>query len=57
MKSLFFSAVRPTIFLLGIAEACVSVYGQGPITLSVDLRGAPQKLVYATEIIPVRPAP
>ena len=55
MKSLFLSAVRPTIFFLGIAVACVSVYGQGPITLSVDLRDAPRKLLHATEIIPVRP--
>ncbi len=55
MKSLFLSAVRPTIFFLGIAVACVSVYGQGPITLSVDLRDAPRKLLHADEIIPVRP--
>lgn len=55
MRSLVLSAVRPTIFFFGIAVACVSVYGQGPITLSVDLRDAPQKLIQADEIIPVHP--
>jgi predicted metalloprotease with PDZ domain len=57
MKSLFLSAIRSTIFVFAVSVGCVSAYGQAPITLSVDLRDAPRKLLHATEIIPVRPGP
>ena len=54
MKSLPLRAFRSTIFpLLAVAAACVAAHGQAPITLSVDLRDAPRKLLHATEIIPV----
>jgi predicted metalloprotease with PDZ domain len=55
MKSLILSAVQSTIFALGISVGCVSAYGRTPISLSVDLRDAPRKLLHATEIIPVHP--
>ena len=57
MKSLFSSAIRSTIFVCAVSVGCVSACGQVPITLSVDLRDAPRKLLHATEIIPVRPGP
>jgi predicted metalloprotease with PDZ domain len=60
MKSLFLSAVRSIVFiffLFTVSVECVSAYSQEPITLSVDLRDAPRKLLHATEIIPVRPGP
>ena len=56
MKSLFLSVVRSIIFIFFIftvSVGCVSAYGQGPITLSVDLRDASRKLLHASEIIPV----
>ena len=55
MKSLFLSVIRSIIFIFTVSVGCVSAYGQAPITLSVDLRDAPRKLLHATEIIPVRP--
>ena len=55
MKSLFISAVQSTMVFFGILVACDAAYGQAPISLSVDLRDAPRKLLHATEIIPVRP--
>ncbi len=36
---------------------CGVAAGQGPITLSVDLRDAPKKILHATETIPVTPGP
>ena len=60
MKFLFLSVVRSIIFIVFIftmSVGCVSAYGQGPITLSVDLRDAPQKILHATEIIPVHSGP
>jgi hypothetical protein len=55
MKSLFISAVQSTMVFFGILVACDAAYGLAPISLSVDLRDAPRKLLHATEIIPVRP--
>ena len=55
MKSWFISAVQSTMVFLGILVACDAAYGRPPISLSVDLRDAPRKLLHATEIIPVRP--
>lgn len=55
MKSLFSLSVRPIIFIFTVSVGCVCACGQAPITLSVDLRDAPRKLLHATEIIPVRP--
>ena len=53
MKQLFLSVVRSIIFIFTVSVGCVSVYGQAPVTLTVDLRDAPRKLLHATEIIPV----
>jgi hypothetical protein len=39
----------------GILVGCDAAHGLAPISLSVDLRDAPRKLLHATEIIPVRP--
>ena len=44
-----------SLLFFGISAGFVSAYGQAPITLSVDLRDAPRKLLDATEIIPVHP--
>jgi predicted metalloprotease with PDZ domain len=55
MKSLFLSVIRSITFIFTASVGCVSAYGQAPITLSVDLRDAPRKLLHATEIIPVHP--
>ena len=55
MKSLFLSAVQSAILFFGISAGFVSAYGQAPITLSVDLRDAPRKILHADEIISVRP--
>jgi len=55
MKSLFLIVLRSIIFIFTISVGCVSTYGQAPITLRVDLRDAPRKLLHATETIPVHP--
>jgi len=57
MKLLFLRTVRSILFIVTFSVGCVSAYGQEPITLSVDLRDAPLKLLHATEIIPVHPGP
>jgi hypothetical protein len=55
MKSLFLFVLRSIIFIFAVSAGCVCAYGHAPITLSVDLRDAPRKLLHATEIIPVHP--
>jgi predicted metalloprotease with PDZ domain len=55
MRSLRLHVLSSTIYLLAATVGCISAYGETPITLSVDLRDAPRKLLHATEIIPVRP--
>jgi hypothetical protein len=55
MKSQFLFVFRSIVFNFTVSLGCVSAYGLAPITLSVDLRDAPRKLLHATEIIPVRP--
>jgi predicted metalloprotease with PDZ domain len=57
MKQLFLSVVRSIISIFTVSVGCVSAYGQAPVTLTVDLRDAPRKLLHATEIIPIRPGP
>ena len=52
MKSQFLFVLRSIVFNFTVSLGCVSAYGLAPITLSVDLRDAPRKLLHATEIIP-----
>jgi hypothetical protein len=55
MKSLLSFVFRSFMFLFTVLLGCASAYGQAPISVSVDLRDAPRKLLHTTEIIPVRP--
>ena len=41
----------------GVAVAQGGPMAMGPITINVDLRDAPKKIVHATETIPVQPGP
>ena len=50
-------ALRILTGCIGAALAVGAAGAQTPITLSVDLREAPKKILHATEIIPVTPGP
>src|SRR5579864_4500968 len=57
MKFLSLSVFGLSIVVFEVSAGGISAHYQAPITLSVDLRDAPRRLVHATEIIPVRPGP
>ena len=46
----------PLILVVAAGGAC-QLRAQSSISLSVDLRDAPRKLLHATEILPVQPGP
>jgi predicted metalloprotease with PDZ domain len=48
--------LTPLILILLVGGAC-QLRAQSSISLSVDLRDAPRKLLHTTEILPVRPGP
>jgi predicted metalloprotease with PDZ domain len=53
---MFHVRLRPLFLSLLVVNACQS-RAQLPLSLSVDLRDAPRKLLHATEIIPVQNGP
>ncbi len=46
MKSQFLFVLRSIVFNFNVSLGWVSAYGLAPITLSVDLRDAPRKLLH-----------
>jgi hypothetical protein len=53
---MFRVCLTPLILILLVGGAC-QLRAQSSISLSVDLRDAPRKLLHTTEILPVRPGP
>ena len=53
---MFLVRLRPLFLSLLVVIACQS-WAQLPLSLSVDLRDAPRKLLHATEIVPVQNGP
>jgi predicted metalloprotease with PDZ domain len=53
---MFHVRLKPLFLLLLVVSACQS-RAQLPLSLSVDLRDAPRKLLHATEILPVQNGP
>ena len=49
--------MRPTLSLALLAALSTAALAQTPITLSVDLRDAPRKILHASETIPVQSGP
>ncbi len=49
--------LRPAILSVAVLSSASAACAQTPITLSVDLRDAPRKIIHATETIPVNAGP
>jgi predicted metalloprotease with PDZ domain len=53
---MFHARLKPLYLALLLSSAC-RLQAQSPLSLSVDLRDAPRKLLHASEIIPVQDGP